>query len=96
MKEIGSGDMNIVVVLAAMLCFGELVMVVPTNPRAYASGPEWDCDEDFIDIPGACNCWHSGYMNGTIGFSAFNVTENEECKDKGDQYQAGFDAASKK
>jgi hypothetical protein len=35
-------------------------------------------------------------MNGTIGFSAFNVTENEECKDKGDQYQAGFDAASKK
>ena len=35
-------------------------------------------------------------MNGTIGFSAFNVTENEECKDKGNQYQAGFDAASKK
>ena len=42
------------------------------------------------------HCWHSGYMNGTIGFSAFNVTENEECKDKGNQYQAGFDAASKK
>jgi len=86
--------MNIVVVLVAMLCLGAVVMVVPA-PLAYASGPEWDCDEDFIDIPGACNCWHSGYMNGTVGFSAFNVTENEECKDKGNQYQAGFDAASK-
>ncbi|MGC1134979.1 MAG: hypothetical protein WA941_19270 [Nitrososphaeraceae archaeon] len=34
---------------------------------AYASGPEWNYDEDYIDIPGACECWHSGYMNGTDG-----------------------------
>jgi hypothetical protein len=41
MKEIGSGDMNIVVVLAAMLCFGALVMVVPTNPRAMLLLQQW-------------------------------------------------------
>ncbi len=67
-----------------------LLIVVPL--LVYA-GPEWDCDEDYIDIPGACNCWHSGYVNGTN--NVFNQTMNEECKDRGNQYYAGFTAANK-
>jgi hypothetical protein len=55
---------------------------------AYASGPEWDCDEGFIDIPGACECWHDGYTA-----SVFNESRNNECVDKGNQYYAGFTAA---
>lgn len=62
-------------------------------PLVYASGPEWDCDENYIDIPGACECWHSGYVNGTN--DAFNQTMNEECKDKGNQYYSGFTTANK-
>jgi hypothetical protein len=62
-------------------------------PLLVYAGPEWDCDEDYIDIPGACECWHSGYVNGTN--DVFNQTINEECKDKGNQYYAGFTAANK-
>ena len=34
-------------------------------------------------------------MNIVYLLVAINVTENEECKDKGNRYQAGFDAASR-
>ena len=61
---------------------------------AYASGPEWDCDEDYIDIPGVYECWRSGYIDGQAK-SDFNNTRNEECKDKGNQYDTGFSAADK-
>jgi len=62
-------------------------------PLLVYAGPEWDCDEDYIDIPGACNCWHSGYVNGTN--DVFNQTMSEECNDRGNQYYAGFTAANK-
>ena len=45
----------------------------------------------IIDISGACECWHSGYIDGQAK-NDFNNTRNEECK-CGNQYDAGFSAA---
>lgn len=79
------------VMLALLVGIGTYLIYEFKMPKfiAYASGPEWDCDEDFIDIPGACQCWHDGYTT-----DKFNQSRNNECVDKGNQYYAGFIAAT--
>jgi hypothetical protein len=79
------------VMLALLVGIGTFLIYEYRMPKfiAYASGPEWDCDEDFIDIPGACQCWNDGYTA-----NKFNQTRNNECVVKGNQYYAGFTAAT--
>jgi hypothetical protein len=82
----------------ALLCGAIGTTMGVTNLMdVYGSGPEWDCDEDYTNIPGACQCWHDGYTDATnnTAIVKFNEVRDDECKDKGNQYSAGFEAASK-
>jgi hypothetical protein len=82
--------------LLLFILFSSAVSAASSVVIVYASGPEWDCDQNYSDIPGACECWHDGYTDGNTTEStaiAFNNTKNDECRDKGNQYEAGFNAA---
>jgi hypothetical protein len=78
--------------LALLVGIGTYLIYEYRMPKfiAYATGPEWDCDEDFIDIPGACLCWNEGYTA-----DRFNQSRSDECANKGNQYFAGFTAANR-
>jgi hypothetical protein len=75
------------IVIVFMLLVAPLVVEFVVNAT-----PEWDCDEDYIDIPGACRCWNAGYTDGIE--NSFNQTKDGECRNKGNQYFMGFDTSS--
>jgi len=35
----------------------------PTLQGSLPTDPEWDCEENYIDIDGACECWHDGRVD---------------------------------
>ena len=56
--------------------------------NVYASGPEYDYNEKYENIPGVVDCWHDGYVDGQG--SDLNQDRNDECRDVGNQYYEGF------
>lgn len=59
-------------------------------PSAFAGGPRHDYDESYEDVPGGPECWTDGFDDGAN--DSYDKERAEECEDKGDQYNRGFNA----
>lgn len=75
--------MNKLIFLAAIIPV--LMLLVP---NVNASGPRQDSDDAYDQIPGAHDCYVDGYDAGFA--NKYDEDRGKECKDKGDQYNAGF------
>ena len=73
-----------------LIFLGLIPILTLSISNVYASGPEYDYDEKYENVPGAPECWYDGYADGKN--NPFNHDRNDECDNEGmgNQYYRAF------